>query len=137
MTKFMVIFSLSIALIVLLVVGAFVYVDISGRTTFAYSQFAGDKLFAQTRVSRYSTEDKIVYKSEAEYYATLDYSRISRKMFFKKNGMFLQKFIEEATGVKRQKRLMLVLHEGEETDFLFLEPPRFISLKGFGERSTI
>ena len=49
MTKFTVIFSISIALIVFLVAGAFVYVDISGRTTFDYSQFAGDKLFARTK----------------------------------------------------------------------------------------
>jgi len=131
MTKFTVIFSISIALIVFLVAGAFVYVDISGRTTFDYSQFAGDKLFARTKISRYSTEDKIVYKSKAEYYATLDYPKISRKMFFKKKGMFLQKFIEEAKGVKRQKRLMMILHKGEKTDFLFLEPPRFISVKDF------
>ena len=139
MRKFRIILSISAVFIAMLVIGAFLYEDISGHKSFQYEQFVDNKLFAKINVGRYVTEDKIIYKSNAKYFATLEYPEIIQKIFLKRKNVLFQKFIEDAKGEKGRKRFIMLVQKGKETDFLFLEHPRFMSINGFetGDKTLV
>ncbi|RKY42569.1 MAG: hypothetical protein DRP85_02215 [Candidatus Makaraimicrobium thalassicum] len=139
MKKLIAVVIILVAFIVLLVAGAFFYVDLSGHRGFRYDLLIDGKPSGHIKVDRYVTEGKVVYKSSAEYPYSTGYPCINEKLFLKKGTMTLLKFAEEAEGGKGQKRLTLLSHAGEKTDFLFLEHPRFITLKGVetGEKTMV
>ncbi len=139
MKKLIIILFILVILAIFLITLAFLYVDLSGHKGFCYDLLKDGRPFGSIRVDRYITEDKVVYKSTAEYPHSLGYPVITEKLFLKKRNMTPLKFIEEAEGVKGQKRLTLLVQEEEKTDFLFLEHPEFITLKGFetGEKTMV
>ena len=126
-------------LAVFLIVLAFLYIDLSGHREFRYDLLVGGTPAGTVKIDRYVTEDKVVYKSNAEYPYSTGYPVVSEKLFLKKRTMIPTKFIEEAYGSGGQRRVTLLLQDGEETDFLFLEYPKFITLKGFetGKRTMV
>jgi esterase/lipase len=139
MRKLVVILFISVVFAIFLVVLAFFYVDLSGHKGFRYDLLKEGRFFGSIRVDRYITEDKVIYKGTAEYPYSLEYPVVNEKLSLKKKTMTPLKFVEEADGGKGQKRLTLLAQEGEKTDFLFLEHPKFITLKGFetGEKTMV
>ena len=139
MKKLITLVIIAIVLMIFLIVMAFLYVDLSGHKGFCYDVLKNGRFFGSIMVNRYVTEDKVIYKSTAEYPYSLEYPVINEKLFLKKRTMMPLKFVEEANGVKGQKRLTLLVQEEEKTDFLFLERPKFITLKGFetGEKTMV
>ncbi|MFC1480327.1 alpha/beta hydrolase family protein [Candidatus Omnitrophota bacterium] len=139
MKKLVTIVIILLALIILLIALAFYYIDLSGHRSFRYDLLQGGELFGSVKVDRYITENKIVYKSSAKYPHSDGYPVVNEKLFVKKRTRMPLKFIEEAGGVKGQKRLTSLVQDEDKTDFLFLEHPRFIALKGFetGEKTMV
>ncbi|MFH1552945.1 MAG: alpha/beta hydrolase [Candidatus Omnitrophota bacterium] len=139
MKKLVTIVIILSAFVILLIALAFYYIDLSGHRSFRYDLLQGGELFGSIKVDRYITEDKIVYKSIAEYPHSDGYPAVNEKLFVKKRTRMPLKFTEEAAGVKGQKRLTLLVQDEDKTDFLFLEHPRFIALKGFetGEKTMV
>ncbi len=131
MKKLIAIVFLSAIAVVLLIVLAFYYIDFSGHKRFDYEVLVGGKHYGSWRVDKYVTEDKVIYKAAATCPNSLGYPTTSEKLFLKKRTMTPLKYVEEAKGVKGGTRLILLQQEGERTDYLFLEHPRFLSLKGF------
>ncbi len=132
------VFLLSV-LAVLLVILAFLYLDLAGHKVLLYEAHEDGRLLGVVKVDRYVTEDKIVYKSSAEYPFSLGYPSIAAKLFLKKYVLTPLKFTEDAAGVKGQKRMTLIVQNEDRTDLLFLEHPRFIALKGYetGEKTML
>jgi len=139
MKKLLAVVIVSVILMISLLVLAFFYVDLSGHKGLRYELTVDGAFFGHVNIDKYVTEDKIVYKSSASYPASSGYPAIDEKLFLKKRTMMPLKFIQEAYGVKGQKRLTLLVQNGDKTDFLFLEHPRFITLKGFetGEKTMV
>lgn len=139
MRKFAVIFSAAIVLVIVLVVSAFFYVDMSAHRVASYEISRDGAPFGTTRVDRYETEGKIIYKSARESPHSEGYISGSEKLILDKHSMMPLKFVEEAKGVKGQGRTTILLQDGDSTDFLFLEHPRYISIKGFstGEKTMV
>lgn len=124
---------------VLLVVLAFLYIDISGHHSFQYEMLVGGKSFAFVKVDRYVTENKIVYKEHAKYPHSLGYPEVTEKLFLDKRTKTPLKFVKESQGIKGQKRLTHLEQKGEECDFLFVEHPSFLALEDFstGENTMV
>jgi alpha/beta superfamily hydrolase len=129
----------AILLVIALLIIAFLYIDLSGHRNFAYEVFVGERLFGSVKVDRYVTENKIVYKSSLIYPYSPEYPSISEKLFLNKWTMMPLKFTQEAVGSRGQKRIISLVQAREKTDFLFLEHPRYIALKGFetGEKTMV
>ena len=130
MRKLVTLVFLSVILIIVLIVIAFLYIDLTGHKSFHYDLLVEERLVGTVGVDRYSTEDKIVYKSNAKYPYSLGYPAITEKLFLKKRTMLSIKFLREAVGVKGRKSMTLFTYREKGVDFLFLESPRFIALKG-------
>jgi pimeloyl-ACP methyl ester carboxylesterase len=139
MKKLIIIVFFLSALAVLLVILAFLCLDLAGHRVLLYEVYENDKLFGAVKVDRYVTEDKIVYKSSTEYPHSLGYPSLTEKLFLKKYALTPLRFTEEAAGVKGQKRMTLIVQNEDRTDLLFLEHPRFITLKGYetGEKTML
>ncbi|NQT32947.1 MAG: hypothetical protein HQ594_04670 [Candidatus Omnitrophica bacterium] len=137
MRKLTVLVVITVSVMVLLVILAFFYVDLSGHRGFVFELLVGEKLSGTLKIDRYVTEDKLVYKSVGEYPETLDYPLVSEKLFLRKKTLALLKFIEEASGIKGQKRLTMIAGESGKFDFLFIEHPRFSILKQVSEGKDV
>lgn len=139
MKKLLAVVIVSVILMISLLVLAFFYVDLSGHKGLRYELTVDGAFFGHVNIDKYVTEDKIVYKSSASYPVSSGYPAVDEKLFLKKRTMMPLKFIQEAYGVKGQKRLTLLVQNGDKTDFLFLEHPRFITVKGFetGEKTMV
>jgi len=139
MRKFAVIFSAAVLLVVALVVLAFFYVDMSAHRGASYEISRNGAPFGATHVDRYETEGKVIYKGFTETPHSVGYISENEKLVLDKRSMMPLKFVEEAEGVKGQKRTTILLQDGDSTDFLFLEHPRYISIKGFstGEKTMV
>ncbi|MFH1836799.1 MAG: dienelactone hydrolase family protein [Candidatus Omnitrophota bacterium] len=139
MKKFSIILALSFILIAILFVSAFLYVDFSGHKGFIFDVYESEKPAGTVKIDKFVTEDKIIYKSHAEYPASLEYPVIDEKMYLKRKTMTLQKFREESKDVKGRKRLIWLFQKGEIIDFLFLEHPRVFSFQGFevGDKTVV
>ncbi|MEA3489075.1 MAG: hypothetical protein U9R44_01875 [Candidatus Omnitrophota bacterium] len=122
---------ISVILIVILIALTFFCIDMSGHRGYQYDLLVGGELYGTVRVDRYVTGNKIVYKSNAEYFHSMGYPALSEKLFLKKKTITPLKFVEESTGTGGQKRLKVLVQNGEVSDYLFLEHPRYITLKGF------
>ena len=131
MKKLVTILILSVVAIVLLILAAFFYIDLSGHKNMEYDVFFTENPCGTVKVDRYATESKVIYKSQASYTKSLEYSFASEELFLNKGTMTLSKYTEEAKGAKGQKRLTIITHEGEKSDFLFVDHPRFMDLEGF------
>ena len=129
MKKLITVFIAVIALMILLIVMAFLYIDMSGHEGFRYDMFKGKDLVGHVKIEKYVTEGKIVYKETITYPDTLEWPEVNRKLLMERRTMTPVRFVEKTSGVKGQKRVMLLVREDEETDFLFVEHPRFITLK--------
>ena len=131
MRKLTVIVVICICLMVALLVVAFFYIDLSTRRRSTYEISLDGRLWGQIEVDRYITEDKIVYKGSMEYPYSRGYSRIDEKIFLKRGDKLLLKFSEESYGMRGQNSLFVLVQEGETSDVLFLEHPRYIAIQDF------
>ncbi len=139
MKKLVVILTLSIVLATALVLLAFFYIEMSGHEELNFDVFLGGRPFGSVKVDRYSTADRTIYKSVSEYPQTNGYPRITQKLVLGKRSGTPVKYIQEAEGARGQKRLIMLTQEGENSDYLFLENPRFLTLKNFstGEKTMV
>ncbi|MBD3296962.1 MAG: hypothetical protein GF392_06290, partial [Candidatus Omnitrophica bacterium] len=118
-------------LIVLLFAFSFIYLHMSSHKAFEY-EVRKEGLFRGTaRVDRYVTEGKIIYKSDSFYPNTLDLPFVKDKLVLDKRTATPRKFIRRATGLKGTERLVILEQRGEVSDYLYIEPPRYLDLKGF------
>jgi len=130
MKKLIALVFITIFLIIVLIVLAFLYIDLTGHKSFKYGLLLENRLLGTVEIDRYSTEDKIIYKSNAKYPYSLGYPAVSEKLSLKKRTMKPVSFKREANGVKGRKSLSMLVCAGGKADFLFLEHPRFITLEG-------
>ena len=139
MRKLTVFVVLGILAAIALVAVAFLYIDISAHRIFYYQMALGEKPFAEVKVDRYITEDKVLFKSYAKYPYSLGYPEENEKLFISKKTMTPLKFTSESGGLKGQRRIIQLIQKGEECDYLFLEHPKFIALKDFstGENTMV
>ena len=122
-----------------LIIGAFLFIDVSGHWSVKYKVYFQDNEFGEVKVDRYRTENRIVFKSAAEYPHTAGYPKVSEKLTLLKSSMTPLKFEQKSQGVKGQKKVITLVQKGEESDYLFLEHPKFIRLEGFstGEKTMV
>ena len=122
-----------------LIAGAFLFIDISGHWTMKYKVYFQDNEFGEVKVDRYRTENRIVFKGSGEYPHTAGYPRVTEKLTLSKGSMTPLKFEKTYWGIKGQKKVISLVQKGEESDYLFLEHPKFIRLEGFstGEKTMV
>lgn len=139
MRKLVLIFSLSIVIAVVLFVAAFFYIDFSVHESATYDALVGGKLFGTVEVDRFVTEDKVIYKSRTDMPYLLSYRFSSEKLFLKKNGRMPLRFIREENNGRGISRFTLLVQNYDRTDYLFLEPPKFLALQAFetGEKTLL
>ncbi|MGB2600030.1 MAG: alpha/beta fold hydrolase [Candidatus Omnitrophota bacterium] len=116
---------------VVLIVLAFLYIDFAGHKTFPYDVFVGDELLGSVKVDRYATEDKVIYKARADYLNSVGCPLITEKLLSKKGKMLPLKYTREISGARGASQTILIEQNEDKTDFLFLSPPRFFSMKDF------
>ncbi len=126
---------LSVALLVL----AFLYIDLTGHKGARYELWKGTVPAGYIDVNRYVTEGKIIYKSSAVYTNHIGYPKVTEKLTVNKSRLTPLKFSREAEGGKGQKQTIFLEQNKETTDYLFLEFPKFLTLKGFetGEKTMV
>ncbi|MBD3425946.1 MAG: hypothetical protein GF409_01790 [Candidatus Omnitrophica bacterium] len=139
MKKLVISFVAAVILVILLFVTAFLYIDMSGHRNFAYEVFVGGRLYGSVKVDRYVTENKIVFKSSSIFPYSMGYPTTSEKLFLNKRTKMPIKFTSESVGTRGRKRIIMLDQNDELTDFLYLEHPRYITLKEFetGEKTMI
>jgi len=127
--KLGVIVFLSMLTIIGLIVVAFFYIDFSGHRGSSYGLVVNGTRVGSVTIDRYTTEDKIIYKSITEYPHSDEYPVIHEKLFLQKKGIIPLRFLREAQGTRGRKRETLIECDTGKFDFLFIETPRFISLQ--------
>lgn len=130
---------LSAILAVALILAAFFYIDFSLHESSDYDVTVDGKLFGTVEVDRFVTEDKVIYKSRSDMPYLMSYRFASEKLLLKKNGRFPLRFIREENNGRGVSRLILLVQNFDRTDYLFLEPPKFLALQGFetGEKTLV
>ncbi|MDP8299518.1 MAG: alpha/beta hydrolase [Candidatus Tantalella remota] len=139
MKKMVVILIFSILLVTALVLLAFFYIEMSGHEELKFDVFLGGRPFGSVTVDRYSTADRTIYKSVSEYPTAKGYPRITQKLILEKRSALPVKFFQESEGTRGQQRIIMLTQDGENSDYLFLENPRFLTLKDFstGEKTVL
>ncbi|MFH1877888.1 MAG: hypothetical protein ABH883_03685, partial [Candidatus Omnitrophota bacterium] len=110
---------------------AFLMIDSFVHRSFEYELSVGDRVYGSVKVDRYNTENKIVYKSYAEYPFSLGYPAESERLYIDKNIMTPGKFVRESMGSKGQKVITFLLQNGENCNYIYFNPPKQIILKDF------
>ncbi|MDD5634079.1 MAG: hypothetical protein PHW46_02250, partial [Candidatus Omnitrophica bacterium] len=122
---------------VVLMVFAFVYIDLSDHKWFVYEVFIGKRPVGSVRIDKYVTEDKVVYKASAEYVSPIDYPAILEKLIFKRKSMAFQKFTKQSKGARGQNNLALFGQDAGKINFLLLKHPEFLSLPNVSSNKSI
>ena len=131
MKKFGFLMSILLVFVVLVIVLTFLYIDMSGHKSYTYNIYSGDKKIGETVVDRFVTEDKVVYKGTTNFSRTTGYPVITEKLFLDRKNKYPIKFEQEAIGPKKNKRIILLTQNGETSDYLYLEDPKFFKTKDF------
>jgi pimeloyl-ACP methyl ester carboxylesterase len=131
MKKLIAILSISIILVIVLIVLAFFYIDLTGHKNFSYDVFAAGKMIGSVDVDSYTTEDKAVYKTSAGFKHSLGYPEGTAKLTLRRRNMLLLKYVEELKGVKGIAQTTTIEQKNDKTDFLFFSQPRYFFLKDF------
>ncbi|MBL7072416.1 MAG: hypothetical protein ISS33_01395 [Candidatus Omnitrophica bacterium] len=129
MKKLVFIMATVIIFMVLLMVAAFFYVDISGHIGYRYKAFSEDVFVGNISVERYVTEEKVIYKSSAEYSDFGGYDRIREKLVLDKRELSPLEFEKRSEKVSRGKRMTLFAASGGKYDLLYMDPPEFITFE--------
>ncbi len=139
MKKLGVWFIIAVVFLVMLVMLTFLYIHMSGHKSFTFKLYSDTKLVGETVVDRFVTEEKVIYKSSTSLLKTTEYPLIIEKLFLDRANKYPVKFEQEAIGPKKSKRVMLLTQNGETTDYLYLEPPKFFKTKDFptGNKTSI
>ncbi|MBU1894560.1 MAG: alpha/beta hydrolase [Candidatus Omnitrophica bacterium] len=128
MKKLVAIVVISVCIMIMLVILAFFYVDLSGHVGCQYEILIDGISSGFVRVDKYITEDKIIYKSIADCGEALDYPAIAEKFFLQKDYSPL-KFVKKHIGMKGQQQLTMMVWDEENCNFLFLRQPEFLTYK--------
>ena len=139
MRKLVFVLSLTAALGVALFIGAIFYIDLNAHESATYDATTGGKFFGTVEVNRFVTEDKIIYKSRSDMPYLLSYRFSSEKLFLKKSVRMPLKFIREESSGRGISRLTMLTQNFDRTDYLFLEPPNFLTMQAFetGEKTLL
>jgi len=119
----------AITIMVLLIMAAFFYVDVSGHVEYRYKVFSEDAFSGSISVDRYVTEEKVIYKSSAKYSDFEEYSQIKEKLVLDKNELSPLEFEKRSEKVSGGKRMTLFVSSGGKYDLLYLDPPKFITFE--------
>lgn len=124
---------------VALILFAFYFIDFNLHKSYAYDIFLNDRPLGVVNVDRYVTEDKVVYKGRTELPDSLSYTASTEKLFLNKSNLGLVRFIQESSCGRGISRVILLVQDNEFSDYLYLEYPKFFSMKGFetGEKTMI
>ena len=131
MRKLLIGVTLSLILAVLLFITAFYYIDKISYKVFRYELYVNENFFGFTKIDRYVTEDKIIYKSFSEFPHSLNYSQLDEKLFLKRSTMTPLKYEFQANNIKGEGQTLLLKQKKDKTDLLFVERPRYFSMKDF------
>ncbi len=129
MKKLVFLLVVAIIFMVLLILAAFFYVDVSGHVGYRYKVFSEDVSSGSISVDRYVTEEKIIYKSIAKYSNFGEYSQIREKLVLNKKELSPLEFEKRSEKVNGCKRLTLFVSNGGKYDLLYLDPPEFITFE--------
>ncbi|MDD3088880.1 MAG: hypothetical protein PHT95_02920 [Candidatus Omnitrophica bacterium] len=118
---------------------AFLYVDLSIHRTIVYEATLGKMPHGSLTIDRYLTENKVVYKSVSERPYDRSYRQSVERLILEKEGKIPLKYAREEGKGRRASRLTLLCQNFDKTDYLFLEHPRFLTMKSFetGEKTSI
>jgi len=116
-------------LMVLLIVAAFFYVDVSGHVGYRYTMFLEDASVGSIRIDRYVTEEKIIYKSITKYSDFGEYSEIIEKLVLDKKKLSPLEFEKKSEKNHGGKCMTLFVSNEGKYDLLFLDPPEFITFE--------
>jgi pimeloyl-ACP methyl ester carboxylesterase len=131
MKKLVMILIISIILAAVLIVLAFLYIDMTGRKSFFYDIFMNEKPFGSVNVDKFVTEDRIIYKGKAYYPHSAKYPIVIEKLVLKKRSELPLKYTKEAIGTAGAAQTTVIEQKEDKTDFLQLSPPKYLSLKDF------
>ncbi len=139
MKKLIVLLTIMAAAAVVLFMLAFYYIDFSVHWSATYEVLLKGYNYGLVKVDRYVTEDKIIYKSRSEMPYALSYISSNEKLFLKKGLIVPVKYVEEAGTGRKTSRLISLVQNAERTEYLYLEHPRFLVVKGFetGEKTMV
>ena len=120
--------TLSIIIMVTLLIFAFVYFEKGKHQSFFYLvENAGIKS-GYVKIDRYSTEDKIIFKSTGFYPKEQGSRIIHEKLVFDKNGFLLHKYIKDVQEFGTKTNSIRINNNLSTFDFLAVSGPRFTTL---------
>jgi pimeloyl-ACP methyl ester carboxylesterase len=123
--------AIAVLLIVLLLAFSFIYLHLSSHKAFEYEIRKNGLFLGTTRVDRYVTGERIIYKGDSFYPNTLDLPFVEDKLVLDKRTATPGKYIRKAAGLKGTDRLIILDQNGEVSDYLYKEPPRYMDLSTF------
>lgn len=125
--------------IVFLLLAAFYFVDLSGHKSATYDCFRAGKPFGSVTVNRFTTVDKIIYKSRSDMPYALSYRFTSEKLLLKKGLLTPLRYTKEETEGRGGGRLTVLVQDFDKTDYLCLEFPAYFTVKALetGEKTLL
>ncbi len=129
MRKFKFFLFVSAVIIVALVILAFLYVDFSAHEKFQYDILFEGKPYGSVVIDKYVTEDKIIYKAREDLTWSLKYPVVITELFLKRRTKMPIKYAKQSIGIRGSSRELIVHQNEDKTDLLFIDPPKFISVK--------
>ena len=126
-------------LVFLLIGGAFVFLYLSSHTAFEYSLTKDGQPFGSVKVDRYVTENRVIFKSLYRSGFSKEAPEAEEKLTMFKNSRTPAKYIRVSRGTRGLTRNIVLVQNGEFSDYLFLENPRFLKLDSFstGEKTAL
>ncbi|MFQ5952941.1 MAG: alpha/beta hydrolase family protein [Candidatus Omnitrophota bacterium] len=131
MKKLIAMVSFLVILAAALIVLAFYYIDLTKHKSFTYEVFVGDRSIGTVKVDKYVTEDKVIYKTKAEYAHSLEWPLVTEKLVLEKRKMLPLKYAKELIGIRGGAQSVILEHKADRTDLLFLGYPQYFSMKDF------
>lgn len=95
MKNLYIVFSITIVLIILLIVSAFLFFEKEKHQSHIYLVEERGEMIGYIKADYYKTEDKIIYKSTRLFPKELDYMTQTERILFSREGFELEKFLKE------------------------------------------